>query len=471
MKMDKDKTAKQLRKTLKDYASRVQSSPEALFTINRRINDSEIPLKRAYGKLRPSLVLGGLLLLVMGLLAGILYSRSTTPNSEIQTIAPVSTVPSTSNNLESSNIATETTEVQAPASTTSGVTSCAPDRRGSQPNHVTVYFYCGSQLVALQRPSEQNTLQAALSLLAEGLTQAEIQAGYRNYLINDKALAINSVQVDNHWAIVNLSDSLPENRNNRIANQLNHTVFEFSDVKMVEYQIDGSCQTFASRALESGDSCFTFISGPTPIQRLGGGDRRVVAFRLPQLGRRTIYTCPNTSCQTLGEVPPLPSTATYRFTGGVSLSIDSRWIEVLAPSGNLGWVNSDGVSVQLPEGTDDIELFGTIASSVNSGAHSHLLASHNLYGVLVSSAPYHNFFIRDLQDPQDAANFKLLTDALKDARLVERSDPILLLNNLEHITLLSKSQDRLINIHFDFSNDTPIVIAISIHKDIEPPLE
>lgn len=95
-------------------------------------------------------------------------------------------------------------------------------------------------------------LEAALTGLVPGPTDAEAALGYTSFFSAQTAGSLNRVVLDhNGLAIVDLGDIRPfmgtastSTGMQVFLSQLNATIFQVEDVAAVEYRIDGSCQTF-----------------------------------------------------------------------------------------------------------------------------------------------------------------------------------------------------------------------------------
>jgi len=95
-------------------------------------------------------------------------------------------------------------------------------------------------------------LEAALTGLVAGPTDAEAALGYTSFFSAQTAGSLNRVELEpNGFAIVDLGDVRPfmgtastSTGMQVFLSQLNATVFQVEEVTAVEYRIDGSCQTF-----------------------------------------------------------------------------------------------------------------------------------------------------------------------------------------------------------------------------------
>ncbi len=137
-----------------------------------------------------------------------------------------------------------------------------PCAEGAPPAEAPVYafFTCaGAPLPSDPRPvareaqaaDPEGRLEAAVSGLLAGPTQAERQAGYTSFFSEETALALNSAVIDaDGLATVDLGDirflsnASTSAGSEVLLGELNATVFQFDEIVAVEYRINGSCRAF-----------------------------------------------------------------------------------------------------------------------------------------------------------------------------------------------------------------------------------
>lgn len=130
-----------------------------------------------------------------------------------------------------------------------GESSPGPERRA-----VLVYFSLDERPVPVPRivsPSKR-TLPAALEALLSGPTPVERSRGVTSFFSRATASALRSARVDSAGrAIVDFHDLRPvipgassSAGSAGLLAELNHTVFQFPEIRSVEYRMEGSCDLF-----------------------------------------------------------------------------------------------------------------------------------------------------------------------------------------------------------------------------------
>lgn len=120
---------------------------------------------------------------------------------------------------------------------------------------VTVVFTKEEAPAPVRRPvpeSSSSPLRAALDWLVQGPTPAEQAAGIRSWFSEETADVLRSVELDSAGqAIVDFRDLRPLIPNasssfgsTMLLQELNGTIFQFSEIDAVEYRMEGSCDLF-----------------------------------------------------------------------------------------------------------------------------------------------------------------------------------------------------------------------------------
>ncbi len=465
--MTKDEVSRRLRKVFNEHAQSIEPSQHALFSINRRIKDADEP--RQLGKwlilnrLRPSIIIGSVGMLAIGLFAGYLITNnSNSPGTQVQLAAP-DTGQNSGSRQGSADISLDNSQ-NLPVDTTDQ--SPCNSASGSDPGNINVYFTCDDSLVAIPRSSTQPSLENALQLLIAGPTQDEIQNGLSSAFVDASEDLIKSVEVLNSWAVVDFSSDFPASANT--LSQLNSTVFDFSEILLVEYRIENSCEAFG-RLIGNGKCSSYTKAGARP----GGGDRIVVPLKQAQTGQKIIYSCASSSnCSSLGTLTDNNGDALriHRYTGGQHTNEEGTWLELITLDNKLGWVKGNGVSVQMNAEASSQELYPIVnllsvlpESSFSSSGVA--FSSAGIYGSYVSTAPYGYFYISDPHNPTPAEldNLNRILEIIRNTSPAELIEPSPLLQNIKYVTVESSSAK--INIYFDYRNEIPEIIAISIHYE------
>jgi spore germination protein GerM len=129
----------------------------------------------------------------------------------------------------------------------------------TKPGVVSVFFTCSADTMsvtprAVERrvPTTGATLKFALEELLKGPTAQERAAGFTSYFSDATAGMLKSVAVsDAGRAVVDLTDFSARVNNAstgagamQLTGELNKTVFQFKQIKEVEYRFDGNCDRF-----------------------------------------------------------------------------------------------------------------------------------------------------------------------------------------------------------------------------------
>lgn len=444
--MTRDETARRLKKVLNEHVKDIDPSSQALFSINRRIRDTDSAENHLgfLRSLKPAYVFGALTLALLGVITGVLITR-TTASPDIQVATPAT----------SGEIELPLTSDQPAVALTEECPSDLSDKHG----YVNIYFYCSGSLVARYRAVREDNLNDALELLFAGPTQAEQELGFSSEFIDATDTLTNTITISNGWAVIDFSQ--PIKRSSRFLAQINETVFDFEEIQLVEYRANGTCINIADSS--SSETCNSYTRNGV---RSGNGDRRIVAFEETPQGNRTIYSCPNTSsCQSLGLVNVAQ---TFRYTGGQKQN--GGWLEILAPTGEIGWVSSQGVSVQVQGGSTSENLY-QIAQSISALSNIEgtiLQRAFSTDGVYISyvtqeSGTYARSHIMNPGAEESRDEIVSVLEKYIDAVPIEPINPPIHLANIEYVSV--RAGDNTINTYFDFQNGYAEIVAISIHPD------
>lgn len=111
--------------------------------------------------------------------------------------------------------------------------------------------YLGIEVPAPERAGDVARLRLALETLLLGTTPASERAGVLSVFNKSTTGILKNVQIKDHAAVVNFGDlrnALPEASasGGRIffTTVLNGTVFQFPEIRTIEYQLEGSCDAF-----------------------------------------------------------------------------------------------------------------------------------------------------------------------------------------------------------------------------------
>lgn len=142
-------------------------------------------------------------------------------------------------------------------------TSCAAATSDAitKPGIVSVFFTCSADTMSLtpraverQVPENGGELKFALEELLKGPTAQERTDGFTSFFSDATAGMLKSVKVsDAGRAVVDLADFSARVNNastsagsKQLTGELNKTVFQFKNIKEVEYRFDGNCNSFWS---------------------------------------------------------------------------------------------------------------------------------------------------------------------------------------------------------------------------------
>jgi len=119
---------------------------------------------------------------------------------------------------------------------------------------VRVFFYQGEEPTALQRArsGQGSPLEAALGALLEGPTEEERRSGLESWFSNATAGMLEAAAIDpDGHAVVHFGDlrtvtagGLDAMEAERLLASLNGTVFQFPEIRSVQYRIGNSCPAF-----------------------------------------------------------------------------------------------------------------------------------------------------------------------------------------------------------------------------------
>ena len=451
--MTRDETARQLREVLNEHAEGIETSPRALFSINRRVRDAKEPIRirlriPSLRAIKPVYAFSALSMLLLGLFAGILIARSPNNTTNVQVATPATDESDATNNIVTTN------------------QKCISDASDTN-DFVNVYFYCDNSLIARKRSTAKNTLESALRLLLAGPTQAELNLGIKSNLVDTEGDLIKKVTISDNWAIVNLSREVE--KSSQTLQQLNRTVFDLENIQLVEYQVNGKCAEFSRT--DSSNKCVNYTRQGV---RVGSGDRRVVLFDSPysqtsnaaQIINRTIYSCPDAfACKSLGT---FESNRKYRYTGGQRTNQQGTWVELIEPTGKIGWVHGNGVSIQIEDRVNDdlsLILFELSRFKYDESLNlaSYAFSPEGFYVSYVSSTTSGTFtpiFIDDLTTQKAKDTIKNIFENIVDIKVIDQRSLTPALENLKFVTV--ESNKNTINAYFDFRNGYGEIIAISI---------
>lgn len=449
--MTRDETSKKLKKALSEHVKGIDPSSQALFSINRRIRDTDAKRNPIafLRNLKPVYVFGVLTLAMLAFFTGVLVTRTTAPPPvDIQTATPVT---------DNEPLEAQVADVDSANAESAECLSSPSDKAG----YVNIYFYCSENLIARYRPVSENPVESAIELLLAGPTQVEIELGFTSKVVGASEDLINEVTISNGWAVIDFSEQISEQpeASPQFLEQINETIFDFDDIGLIEYRINGKCVDISTSNIRN--SC---VSHTRQGLRTGNGDRRIVPLKEPTQSSPRIYTCPSTnSCESFSEVE---STEIFRYTGEQRNS--GSWLEVLTPSGEIGWVLSVAVSVQ-DDGASSVSDLIQIAQDVPNLASNQGFALSNAFsgvGVYI----YHTtssggILLRNhIDNPaaaESAEDINFILEKYIGAVPIAEIAPPPQLDNLEFISL--ESGNDTINTYFDFRNGYAEIIAISIH--------
>lgn len=146
------------------------------------------------------------------------------------------------------------TTVPAATDSPAGLPGRAVDTIPAEGTIFTVYFTRDERQVPVERRTTADSvdLETALRALLRGPTAEERERGITSWFSDATADALRSVSVDaNGTAVIDLRDLrtvIPNASTSAgsamLIGELNSTVFQFVDIRAVEYRMDGSCVTF-----------------------------------------------------------------------------------------------------------------------------------------------------------------------------------------------------------------------------------
>ena len=233
----------------------------------------------------------------------------------------------------------------------------------SSPEWVTVYFACGdSDAAPRQRAAAANDLATALEILLSGPDESDVAAGFRGLSGNSATAA--ATTTDDRWVTIDLpaglaaafSTDVGEVTVQQFLTQLNATVFQFPDVQVAEYRLDGNCAAFG-----------TLVDGACEIHTRDGDG---YAGHTSELTAHTIGDVdsliraePDDGATELGFLPE-GSRLTDRRAGSGS----DTWAEVFTTAGDRGWVSTETIVAQpLSIGDTARRTMASLARQLTTG--------------------------------------------------------------------------------------------------------
>ena len=367
----------------------VEPSPGAFFEIQRRLSRTR---RAPELRLRPALVLAAAACALTIALVVTLTGTDAVPDGQIVTplapstdppaptattppaTAPTPTPPGTptppvapdpSSPGEIATVAPPPPTVAPPAAVSPPVPPPQPSPAGTgveqaapeQPDlaegtvAVTVHFACGDDDAAPRlRAAPANDLATALSTLVAGPNEADAEAGCQGLSPSGQALAAVPSRADK-WVTVDLSGNLAGALESITAAQflaqLNSTVFEFDDVAVAEYRLDGNCAAFGELL---GRSCEVHTRGDT------GSVSHVSELTSQTIGQSApvIRSQADDGAAELGVL-----SARTRLTDRRATGTTTTWTQVITTGGQIGWVPTTTLAAQplaiTPEATRAME--------------------------------------------------------------------------------------------------------------------
>ena len=208
-------------------------------------------------------------------------------------------------------------------------------------NTLTLYFSCDSRTVSLVRRMPAPSLQTAVDAYLAGPTLEEAEAGFSGPGEGQTSLLSAQVSQSNRLVTLDFQSDLDlEAVNlNLLVEQLNATLFEFSDDLVLEYRIEESCADFFALL---GRSCEMHTSGRAFTSTL-------VASPIGASETPSVYTLATADSESRGTLPEQS-----RLTPRRSSNAEGGWAEVVTPDGMFGWVNTRGLTAQPLEITPEL---------------------------------------------------------------------------------------------------------------------
>lgn len=148
-----------------------------------------------------------------------------------------------------------------PAPPPADVAHCseAPTKAESRAGYIAVFYTCAGEpvpsrprAILRQVPSGSTGVETALRELVKGPTEEEKAKGFQSFFSSETAQILKSVTVSEAGrAVVDFHD-LRHKMNNastsagsvQLIRELSQTVFQFEEIKAVEYRFEGSCTAF-----------------------------------------------------------------------------------------------------------------------------------------------------------------------------------------------------------------------------------
>ncbi len=205
---------------------------------------------------------------------------------------------------------------------------------------VTLYFSCDSRIVSLERQVQTPSLQAAVNAYLAGPTSEEAEAGFSSPGEELTSLRAQVSQTDRLVSVDFQSDfDLATANLDLLVEQLNATLFKFSDDLVLEYRIEESCAAFfalldRSCEMHTSDRTFTSTLTASPI-----GSNEIP----------NVYRLATAESESRGALPE-----NARLTNRRTSNDEGGWAEVVTPGGMFGWVNTQGLTAQPLEMTPEL---------------------------------------------------------------------------------------------------------------------
>ena len=246
--------------------------------------------------------------------------------------------------ISGSNRASEVDRVPADSPPVLEQPSCegsGGDEAAEAESTLTLYFSCDSRTVSLERQTPTPSLQTAVNAYLAGPTLEEAEAGFSGPGEDLTSLLRAQVSQNNRRVSVDFQSGLDlEAVNlNLLVEQLNATLFEFSDDFVLEYRIEESCADFFALL---GRSCEMHTSDRAFASTL-------VASPIGTNEAPSVYTRATADSESRGTLPE-----NSRLTPRRASNPEGDWAEVVTPGGTFGWVNTRTLTAQPLEMTPEL---------------------------------------------------------------------------------------------------------------------
>lgn len=143
--------------------------------------------------------------------------------------------------------------------TSSAACTSAPTQANGKSGEISLFYTCSGDVlpsspraVLREIPSSEAQVKAALEELVKGPTAEEQAQGFSSFFSNQTAGMVKSVTVtDEGRAVVDFADVRDKMPNastsagsGQLIQELSKTIFQFDQIKEVEFRFDGSCDAF-----------------------------------------------------------------------------------------------------------------------------------------------------------------------------------------------------------------------------------